>query len=185
MLPKIRMKSWAVALGILILILLVASWVIPIGNIRGCTANSQTHTKSLLSGFIIALKVYRTEYNRFPVEALSSGDEHQLQRMQGKILRVLLGEDETLNPRKIVFFDPPLAKDRKRGLYRDEKGEPFFVDSWGEPFYFMFDINGEGKIPNPDPRPDEPRELGTTVIGFSAGPDRDPDTWKDNVASWR
>lgn len=99
-------------------------------------------------------------------------------------MSALLGKNLEVNPRDIAFIDLPEARDKKRGLYFEERGTPVLVDQWGEPLYFVIDLNGDGKIPNPDPRLDEPREFATDIIVFSAGPDRDPATWKDNITSW-
>mgnify|MGYP000947957304 CR=1 FL=1 len=146
-------------------------------------------TQSILQGAIAALKAYQTEYNRLPLETLDNKDAPQLQRSRGIVLRALtmdkLTEDAAkLNPRVIKFYEPPLSKNQKGGLYYDDKGEPVLVDAWGEPFYFMLELNGNGVLPNPDPDPKEPRELSTRIIIFSSGPDRDPTTWKDNIKSW-
>ncbi len=60
------------------------------------------------------------------------------------------------------------------------------VDPWGEPYYYVMDLNRDGKIPNPDPRDNKANPfIETSVIMMSAGPDHDPNTWDDNVLSWK
>jgi hypothetical protein len=141
-------------------------------------------TRELVHSFRIAIISFQTEYNQLPARAIGALSEGDPSRSRGEILNALLGKSPEINPRGIKFIDPPEARDRKRGLYDDDKGSPVLVDQWGEPFYFVLDLNNDHSIPNPDPRPDQPRELATDMIVFSAGPDRDPNTWKDNVTSW-
>ena len=141
--------------------------------------------RTVMVGFVNSIKSFQTEYNQWPVDDLAKNDESKLMRTRGSVLQTLFAKNEKNNPNKIVFFEPPIAKDQKRGLYYTDKDEPVLTDAWGEPYYFVIDLNNDDKVPNPDPRPNEPRELPTTVIVFSSGPDRDPNTWKDNVTSWR
>ncbi len=133
----------------------------------------------------MGIKSFQTEYNMLPKAAIPTPDEKILQRTRGRILLALLGKEHNLNPYDIVFFEPPVARGKQHGLYYDENNEPVLVDPWGEPYYFVMDLNNDGKVPNRDSRPNEPRELPTTVIVFSSGPDRDPNTWKDNITTWR
>lgn len=141
----------------------------------------------MMSGFIMDIKAYQTEYNRFPSEAISPTRS----QTRGKIM-VTLHPDQNApqppdgNPRKINFFDPPSAKKKMNGLYYDEKDEPVLVDPWGAPLYFMVSLDEKEKIPNPDAR-DKPANpfIKNSVIVYSAGPDKNPDTWEDNVMSWK
>ncbi len=175
--------KWLVILGMLAL----AAFLFLVVFDRIITSkhrNLESPSRAAIHGFIIGMKSYQTEYNRLPLEAFPTKDDRSLHRTSGTILKVLLGKEATINPRAIPFIDPPEARDKMRGLYYDDKGTPVLVDQWGEPFYFVIDLNNDGKITNPDPRPDQPRELVTDIMVFSAGPDRDPNTWKDNITSW-
>lgn len=91
----------------------------------------------------------------------------------------------------------------KEGLVRD-RDEWVLVDFWGEPYYMIFDTNKDKKIINPQHeaakiRPDRVRQdnraplppilgVSRTLINpwfiYSSGPDRDPQTWDDNVIAW-
>ncbi len=145
---------------------------------------SESQVRSKMVSLIIGIKGYQTEYERLPIFAFTSQDEHVLQRTRGAILRALSAEDAENNPRKIPFIELWKAKDKRNGFYIDGNGAPIFVDPWGEAYYFMADINADGKIPNPDTRLGQPKELTTSLIMFSSGPDRDPNTWEDNIISW-
>lgn len=143
-----------------------------------------SRVRSAMTGLIIGIKGYQIEYEQLPAFAFTLQDEHVLQRTRGAILRVLSAEDVKNNPRKIAFIELWKAKDKKNGLYIDDSGSPVFVDPWGEAYYIMVDLDADGKIPNPDTRSGQPKELATSLIMFSSGPDRDPKTWEDNITSW-
>jgi hypothetical protein len=103
-----------------------------------------------------------------------------------------------LNPKTIKFIDLPQAKDHKAGLWQDGP-EWVLSDSWGEPYYIIFDTSKDGKITNlefgadqTDPTYAEkcklnppPATIQSSVLIYSSGKDRDPKTWHDNICSWR
>ncbi len=91
----------------------------------------ESRVHSIMSSLIIGIKGYQTEYERLPVFAFTSQDEHVLQRTCGAILRVLSAEDAENNPRKIPFIELWKAKDKRNGFYIDGNGTPIFVDPWG------------------------------------------------------
>lgn len=146
----------------------------------------------------MALEQYRADYHRFPVPEPSAPHSDLALRSRGLMLPVLIGKDvEGLNPKEIKFIDFPAAKDRKSGLWKDD-AEWVLSDRWGEPFYIILDTNGDGKIANPESAADRsdseyakletyppPAELPLGVIVYSAGKDRDPKTWRDNICTWK
>jgi hypothetical protein len=142
--------------------------------------------KADMTAIIVGLKQYQTEYNHLPTEAFGEAPEEVSQPTRGAILNALMAKDPKINPQNISFYDPPIAKDKKAGLYYDEHNSPVMVDIWGTSYYLILDVNGDGTVPNPDPRDNKKNPfLETTTIMFSAGPDRDPNTWNDNIASWK
>jgi hypothetical protein len=160
----------------------------PIGGRSDHRIASRCHQE--MTGFIMGIKAYQTEYNRLPIEVLTSTDPKVPSITRGKIIDTLYpyhnASATESNPRKIDFYIPRAALNQKDGLYTDEKDEPVLVDPWGTPFYYSFDQSGEGKVPNLDPRDNKEHPfLETTVIMFSAGPDKNPDTWDDNVMTWK
>jgi hypothetical protein len=186
----LRAKTWLVLAAIFFLGITTASfldhwpWMRKDSQNRGHGIAGYT-----MSGMILGLKTYETEYNRLPLEALTSSDQRAWQRARGSILDVLRprnGERSTSNPLGINFYDPPLAREKRRGLYFDDQNAPILVDPWGEPYYFIIAFGDDGKVPNPDPRDNEKHPfLNTSIIMFSAGPDGNPNTWDDNVLSWK
>jgi len=64
------------------------------------------------------------------------------------------------------------------------------LDSFATPYFGVFDFNNDGYIPNPETLSTPPNSgaaptLNQRVGIFSAGPDRDPATWEDNITSWK
>jgi hypothetical protein len=145
-----------------------------------------TQAKALMHGMSVALEAYRTEYNQMPFITLPEEEDKHWQRSQGPLMQTLFGKDLKINPRAIRFYEPPPARDHRSGAYNNAKGEPVLADPWGEPFYVILDLEGDGRVPNPDPRTHAAQPfLNKSVILFSAGPDHDPNTWEDNVVSWK
>ncbi|HSI65479.1 MAG TPA: hypothetical protein VLE43_20300, partial [Candidatus Saccharimonadia bacterium] len=106
---------------------------------------------------------------------------------EGEILKVLMAENERLNPRNIRYYDPPALRKQSSkhgGTVLNEKGELRLVDHLGNPFWIVMDLNGDGAIPNPDSRDADTEALHASVILYSSGDDGNPDTWKDNLKSW-
>jgi hypothetical protein len=147
--------------------------------------------RALIAGFKAGLESYKTEYGCIPADALEFKATHATQRTRGKILETLhpdpTKEPPKTNLRRIDFYDPPPAKNGVDGSKFDEQHHEWvLVDPWGEPLYFIIDLKGEGKVPNPDPRDNKEHPfINTSIIVFSAGPDRNLDTWEDNILSWK
>lgn len=153
----------------------------------------ETRVKGELQNIVIALKGYQTEYNRLPLE-LFPMDESKASEVRGQLLVCLMGKKQhPANPRDISFLEAKPARNGKGGIDIREGGMPVFVDPWGHPYLVVIDKNGDGEIPNPARGQRigkgrdvvEPDFLPLEVTAFSAGPDGNPDTWEDNIVSWR
>lgn len=142
---------------------------------------------------------FKSKYQNFPLAKVGVPGRDLTLRSRGLLLQALIGEDAGgLNPNKIPFLHLPAAKDRQLGLWMDGQ-ERVLSDSWGEPFYIVLDTSGDHKIANPEYGADQsdlgyakhcqisppPATLPAEALIYSAGPDRDPRTWKDNLCSWR
>ena len=143
----------------------------------------QAQLKDLQHG----LTHFHTEYQRFPMPARMAVPTDRDADLRSWAISVpaLTGADKSLNPREIRFWD-----DRP---FRVRTGtEVSLTDPWGEPFHLTLDSDQSGKIDNPaaDASPawlaqhPQPPRLRRPVAVFSSGPDRNPDTWQDNVAGW-
>ncbi|GEP44931.1 hypothetical protein [Brevifollis gellanilyticus] len=138
----------------------------------------------------VSIGHYRTEYNRFPAEpTLGNADKAPI-KLRGPVLEHLLGS----NPRHIKFVDVQPTKPNRSGLVMEE-GVPAWHDRWGTCYFLMADLDLDNRIPNPafmagavTPRrtlSTSPKLIPASTLVFSAGPDRDPNTWADNITSWR
>lgn len=173
----LRKKDWVIGIGIAIACIAVLFILanVALGNAvkpspRG-TANE----------IVIAIKGYGVEYNRFPLLGERLPVDSEVITSSGSLLNALMGDDDKINPRKIKFIDPPIAKNNVNGLL-EKDGKRMLVDPWGKPYYILIDFDGDGKVPDPE---HPGAMLDTTVIVFSGGPDGDPTTWQDNVRSWQ
>jgi hypothetical protein len=136
---------------------------------------------------------FRTEYNHWPDEPSLAQSEATPVKVRGNLLQALLGTTRD-NPHGIKFADFRNASPGISGL-ADEGETTALHDAWGTCYYLMADINSDGNIPNPEHFPDAviepklqrstPPFLPASSLLFSAGPDRDPRTWADNITSWR
>lgn len=136
---------------------------------------------------------FRTEYNHWPDEPSLAQSESIPVRVRGNFLQALLGTTRD-NPRGIIFAEFRTASPGISGL-ADEGEATALHDAWGTCYYLMADTNGDSHIPNPEHFPDaiidpklqrrSPAALPASSLLFSAGPDRDPKTWADNITSWR
>lgn len=148
-------------------------------------------TAAALKDIQLGIKNYQVEYNRYPLRSGSTSEE-PIQLSEGNTLvKVLLGKnEEKLNPREIVYIEPPIAKGGTGGLTGNE-GSYGLVDSWGSPYMVIMDANYDNKIANPDAKNEDkgissgaPSSLPIGVAVFSYGDDKKPNT-NDDVVSWR
>lgn len=148
-------------------------------------------TSAALKDIQLGVKNYQVEYNRYPVRSGSAGEDAIALSEGSGLLKVLLGKNEDkLNPREIVYIEPPIAKGGTGGLIGNE-GSYGLVDSWGEPFQVIMDANYDNKIANPDATNEDqgissgaPSNLPIGVGVYSHGDDKKPKTL-DDVVSWR
>jgi prepilin-type N-terminal cleavage/methylation domain-containing protein len=148
-------------------------------------------TSAALKDVQLGIKNYQVEYGRYPAKAGNSSEE-AIQLSEGSVLlAVLLGENkDKLNPRAIVYIEPPIAKGGIGGLTGTE-GSYGLTDTWGSPFEVIMDVNYDNKIANPDARNSDPTvlegappNLPLGVLVYSLGEDKKINTG-DDVVSWR
>lgn len=151
----------------------------------------KVRTAAALKDVQLGIKNYQVEYGRYPIKS-GNTSEDPVQLSEGNVLlAVLLGENkEKLNPRAIVYIEPPIAKGGVGGLTGTE-GSYGLVDTWGSPYEVVMDANYDNKIANPDMRNEDssvmqgaPPNLPLGVIVYSLGEDKKPSTG-DDVVSWR
>jgi prepilin-type N-terminal cleavage/methylation domain-containing protein len=138
-----------------------------------------------------SIQNYSSDYHRMP--SRSDGNEEPVELSAGSpLLKVLLGDDESrLNPKHVAFLsDPKIGRNGAGGLVGTD-GNLSLVDPWGTPYRIVMDVNGDGRVTNPDSLNEDtsiasqaPSWLPSSVIGYSAGADKKFGT-HDDVVSWR
>ena len=150
---------------------------------RSFKRNDADKSKSVALMVANVLKAYRSEYGRFPPGL----GETTAAETGGALVAALSGADTTDNSQGVNFLPElrPLAPGEPGGpgLRRNAAGESV-VDAWGRRLHVLVDADGDGFVPNPEPRAPQSR-VEASVLVWSGGPDGDPTTWKDNVATWR
>lgn len=119
----------------------------------------------------LAVQNFYHDYNAYPI--ISPYADH-IGIADAELVHALTGTNPIINPNNTVYIQP--IPDR---LSPDDA----YIDPWGTPYHVHIDTTFNRRVPNPQPDPDRP-EIPTTVLVYSAGPDRDPTTWEDNITSW-
>ena len=118
---------------------------------------------------------YHAEYNRWPRSYVQNGrDLTDADWVNTMAPDPSLSATVPDNFKRIILFQPGSGA-------LNAAGE--FADPWGTPYKFVLDVTGTGQIPNPN------LDVGGNPIRaralvWSAGPDKNYDTWADNVTSW-
>ena len=158
----------------------------------------KTQAKNDLTQIVTAVNAYYTEYGKYPLPAAASGDGYPSGGTTGtsskSVLGPLRGLDPTLNPRQIVFFSPPDAKDQTNSRSGIKTADGQFYDPWGIPYGVTIDADYDNQVPNPY-NPNEGAgagEIRQGVIAWSVGKDTtlgnkgDKNfTSSDDVISWQ
>jgi hypothetical protein len=177
----------ALALGIIGFVLFVVAlspYPMAGGWFNRASTARKLQTKAQMQGLVLAVKGFYTEYSRLPaVESPPPTHDnsagYDTTSAEGKkLIEILVGTDTGENPHLIPFFEPPPAKKRGGG-YTTTGG---LVDVWDSKGYIiLLDYDGDGQITNPE---DPGTNVEASVAIYSAGPDGNYNTWKDNVKSW-
>jgi hypothetical protein len=150
------------------------------------------------------IEQFRFDYNTLPLPSTPApprSDTDTDTSPAHPFINILVGKEPEgeirQNPRSVDFLEsikfakrpkndrsPPIWQN---GLILDEAtGYYGIVDAWGTPYRIRLDTNNDKTILNPNP---EQAAAGRTtlpkyVLVWSAGKDRDWDTWDDNPMSW-
>jgi prepilin-type N-terminal cleavage/methylation domain-containing protein len=123
---------------------------------------------------VAAVKAFQSEYGRMPTSDINNNSsdlpDHYYSSNRN-IMRALLGQDTTLNPKGISFLEVKPAGKNRSGL--NSGGE--FVDPWGQSYIIKLDTNYNG-------RTEYYGDRFFSVIVFSSGPDKSPGNPNDGSA---
>lgn len=131
-----------------------------------------------------SVKNYYTEYSKYPLPADYSGGEVAPLRTDEILTGALMGTNEEMNPKRIRFMPDLKSVEPGGGFGLLTAGELItVVDPWSEEYYVYMDADYSGDIDNPDTT-STTTKLYQGVLVFSAGEDKDPSTWEDNIKTW-
>jgi len=131
-----------------------------------------------------SIRLFYREYSRWPWSFDPGLADAGLLRTDTLVTGILLGTGPD-NPKKIKFL-PDLRTVAERGqvgFKSQPAGGASVVDAYGEEFYIVVQCPDKGDAaPFDAVNPEDGIEQGVGV--YSAGPDKDPTTWEDNITSW-
>jgi hypothetical protein len=134
--------------------------------------------KTDMTSLVLAVRNYKKEYLRLP--KLTASDA-EFTETKGRVLEILLGENQEANPRGVRFWSPP----NETAGQKNAAGVREFRDIHGNFYRLYVDTDDDGKLPNPAKgQPGQPDEIKFEVLLYSAGPDGKYETWADNLRSW-
>lgn len=190
-LPPKRGMSTGCIVGLVIgIVTLVGVGVVAILAALAVPAFNQVQSKAkmvrtqvMMKNLQMGIRSYQTEYNRMPkTDAARDPQPPHGELCQGQLLEILLGTDKQQNPREIQFIElPTIPSDGKGPGMQTISGLPTLVDAWGHPMLVLMQDDGSG-LPDPE---HSGGTLNAEILIWSAGPDGDFATWKDNVTSWK
>jgi len=150
--------------------------------------HNPTHAENTAFYLKDAISAYRTEYLEYPL--LDPANDLTVESGHA-LMDVLFGSDAQKapsgrNPRGIAFYTDKKAGRMGDGRFRkgvtvDATAAGELWDPWGNHYRVRLDTNGDGKIENPEATG---KRIIESILVWSAGPDGDFETWKDNVKSW-
>lgn len=161
----------------------------------------RTQTTNDLLQIVTAVNAYHTEYGRYPrTPATPIDTTYGAGTTNEKLFNELRAVSATQNPRAIVFFSPPDAKDPNNprgGISTAPATVGQYFDPWGKPYLVRIDTNYDNQLDNPYAQNAGSAPLRGGVIAWSFGKDslsqstttpvtdKNSGTNKDDVISWQ
>ena len=169
-----------VILGILLAMMVPAAGMI-LKRVKVAQARSDAQV------VVATMSKYRMEYNRWPevaevAEGFPGTSKAWVDIMNPEITTGTAAKRDKNNFRQLRFLEMGKGMKIESGKYEGGFGDPFPHKDGRMPFLYAVDDDGDGHVKNPNP--DKGDLIRGDVIAWSAGPDGDYSTWKDNVGSW-
>ena len=140
--------------------------------------------RTLGQQLVNSIKNYYTEYSKYPLPADFAGGEVAPLRTDEILTGTLQGTNIEQNPKKIRFLPDLKSVEEGGGFGLKTAGELVtVVDPWSQEYYVFMDADYSGDIDNPDTTATTTK-LYQGVLVFSAGEDKDPSSWEDNIKTW-
>ncbi|HWB06356.1 MAG TPA: hypothetical protein VG796_25255 [Verrucomicrobiales bacterium] len=153
----------------------------------------KTAAKTAMMLLTNALQQYMLEYDHLPESASASKGVDCMTDTGNEegVMAILKGRDKLKNPKGFDFMADLKNAKAEGGKHLDgitTEGEMVaFYDPWGQPYQISLDLDGDGKLTDPSAgkSTNGALEISKKVIVWSYGPDGKPDTWEDNLCSWK
>jgi prepilin-type N-terminal cleavage/methylation domain-containing protein len=166
----------------------------------------RTQAKNDVIQIVTAVNAFYTEYGQYPCAAQSGEDKDDYQTDQDAdrvdfmtTLRAPIPSmPPALNPKGIIYLQPPPVKDDTVGNRRSGVGsDGIWHDPWGNSYQVRLDNNYNGTLRNPYLRNAGSATLNAGAVAWSFGtdgasdsipgpaPDRKAGTNRDDVISWQ
>jgi prepilin-type N-terminal cleavage/methylation domain len=137
---------------------------------------NKARAKNDATQIVMAIKGYETEYNRLPEVGSEGTNANTVE-----LMNILSGQDDTANPRGIVFLEIPRAKNNKNGV----QGSGGTISSgWMDPFGQLYEVRIDQDYNNEVTGPNS-EVIRTKVIAWStADPNRTKNDATKFAKSW-
>ena len=139
----------------------------------------KVQAKNDLMQTIAAVNAFYTEYGRYPVLSTIGANGTYDTTNNDQLFNVLrgtsnAGEQLSLNPRKIAFMNPPVAKDPNQPKSGLGQNDGKYYDPWGTPYQIRLDTAYANWVQTDPPYRNAPSWGGvnTGALGWSYGKDK-------------
>lgn len=141
---------------------------------KGESSEAKTEIKVIEN----AIRLFYTEYGILPVDCSGGTADIAVSTTNSDILKTLMVNNGTFNPRGIAFLVPP---SRKNGF---DPSTYYLTDPWGGGYTIILDCNYDGTISGQTGVNAKHNGQSGPVVIFSYGPDRTP-TNSDDVTNYQ
>jgi prepilin-type N-terminal cleavage/methylation domain-containing protein len=139
----------------------------------------KVQAKNDLIQMVTAVTAFYTEYGRYPVLSTIGANGTYDDTNNDQLFNVLRGtasqgEQLGLNPRKIAFINPPVAKDATAPKLGIGQGDGKYYDPWGTPYRVRLDVNYSNWVQTNPPYQNAPSWDGVNggALAWSYGKDK-------------
>ena len=191
--PSVRINRGFTLVELLVVIAIVVVLAGAGFSAGGAAIQKAKKTTCLAAATAIetAVNNFYTEYGSMPIDGTDDTIFVTDEAAGIDLLKTLLGEDKTLNPRGIKFLSANEGKANKNGLIYNSSGTEVtaMFDPWGGPYNVILDLNYDEKLEDVQPKGagNKPSTLnGRRVAVWSDGADGVSASGKaaDDVKTW-
>jgi prepilin-type N-terminal cleavage/methylation domain-containing protein len=133
----------------------------------------KTQAKNEEQQIVAAVNAYYTEYGKYPLvtaDAIANnGDLFYSLRAVALGANALVNGVPAVNPRSIVFIQPPVSKDQTTPRSGIKTSNSIWYDPWGSPYNVEIDGNYDNTLANPYTDQPGGQPLNNGVIVWSFG----------------